>query len=944
MPANNIVRLAIVVPVLVATLLAGTSLSATDVGGDLRSMKMLTPQVGWAASNARLFWTYDGGNSWKDVTPKTGPSARIESVFFLDLLQGWVLLSNREQQLDVASTTNGGTSWSVTHLLPAADPSPYELTGHGQLNFADSLHGWMILGIVSSASAHLGVLLDTQDGGRTWGWSAGGSGSGNGRVGFVDSNNGWTISPEGDELYVTHDGATTWTEVSLTAPPGMHSTAQPTYELPIFQDSRHGFLPVSFSGPDDSNAELVLFATADGGATWRRNREMRQDGRTWATTFADSRWIVVAVSNGVLKITRFFSQTKVGAHAVPFSVSSDVSNVSAVAAVWQISFADENHGWLLSKIQQCTIAMTGCAQLLSTTDGGKTWSTITPPQVTNSSNNTSSTHSNRRLRSTRKRESMSRSILGNNDVDIRLGFDITDVLPTSDMKTWWSDSPYSSVSVYLPNSPNRHNDPNLNPAWVNAVKGYGWGLWPTWFGRQSACACRVVQGGKCLKRFSQQISSNLTTAKQQGVAEADAAVKQAKLLGLSDVVIYHDIEMYTKSSSCSQAVVAFLDGWTEELKNSKNGLTYAGVYGDPTNAKNDFTKVTGLDDVWIVKVPTKAEPDLNVSIWNLSPLCDPFAQGCEPVWTVDQRIHQYLIDVQESYGNTKLYGIDPDIVDAPVAVLASMAKPYTFQFTSIDWPNAKLTNALGVNDIGDVVGYWYYVSDTPFGFVASPPYTSQSDFTRIQYPNATRTEAWGINNAGTVVGYYVDSNSNFFGFWVTPPYTSQDYSNPISLGSGTFTIATGINDDGLIVGYYNDATGSHGFMEDINTGVTTEDIGGSGDSYVHKINGDALLLGTFAGGNSFLYQPVLKEYYDLSVTMSAVNSSLEMVGDDTFYDYATNTQTPIGLPQGAVSGGAFDISDYMLNQSGNNLGTGVVGEWTDSNSVTHGFIATPKQQ
>jgi hypothetical protein len=46
--------------------------AATQAGqaGRIESMKLLTPDVGWAATNKKLFWTTDGGAQWKDITPK----------------------------------------------------------------------------------------------------------------------------------------------------------------------------------------------------------------------------------------------------------------------------------------------------------------------------------------------------------------------------------------------------------------------------------------------------------------------------------------------------------------------------------------------------------------------------------------------------------------------------------------------------------------------------------------------------------------------------------------------------------------------------------------------------------------------------------------------------------------------------------------------------------
>jgi photosystem II stability/assembly factor-like uncharacterized protein len=50
----------------------------------ITSMKLLTPQVGWAATTQKLYWTTDDGASWKDITPKLDHKWQaVSSVYFL---------------------------------------------------------------------------------------------------------------------------------------------------------------------------------------------------------------------------------------------------------------------------------------------------------------------------------------------------------------------------------------------------------------------------------------------------------------------------------------------------------------------------------------------------------------------------------------------------------------------------------------------------------------------------------------------------------------------------------------------------------------------------------------------------------------------------------------------------------------------------------------------
>jgi hypothetical protein len=117
-------------------------------------------------------------------------------------------------------------------------------------------------------------------------------------------------------------------------------------------------------------------------------------------------------------------------------------------------------------------------------------------------------------------------------------------------------------------------------------------------------------------------------------------------------VVYYDMEYYpTSSASCSNAVQAFVDGWTTEM----HTLGFrAGVYGSPIDANVDWHGLDhNPDAVWLASWNGVA------SVWGISPLSDN-------LWKYDQRIHQYRGGHNETWGGITL-NIDSDIEDAPVA-------------------------------------------------------------------------------------------------------------------------------------------------------------------------------------------------------------------------------------------------------------------------------------
>src|SRR5437763_11947441 len=69
--------------------------------------------------------------------------------------------------------------------------------------------------------------------------------------------------------------------------------------------------------------------------------------------------------------------------------------------------------------------------------------------------------------------------------------------------------------------------------------------------------------------------------------------------------------------------------------------------------------------------------------------------------------------------------------------------------TTVDFPGAIATEAMSINDLGDVVGFYTKSDATMHGFLFS-----QGAYSSIDYPGATLTSAMGINNSGQMVGFY----------------------------------------------------------------------------------------------------------------------------------------------------------------------------------------------
>ena len=166
-----------------------------------------------------------------------------------------------------ASTRERRWSWIPVRLPPELQ---HGLAGEGTLAFVDDQHGWMILNS-ANASARAGALLVTSDGGRNWRDTHDDDPGGQGPVVLLTPEEGWMAGGEhDDDLHVTRDGAKSWQTISLPAPKEISPAKFRTADAPVFEDSKHGFVAVTFTGGHQSAA--VLFATDDGGRNWKADR------------------------------------------------------------------------------------------------------------------------------------------------------------------------------------------------------------------------------------------------------------------------------------------------------------------------------------------------------------------------------------------------------------------------------------------------------------------------------------------------------------------------------------------------------------------------------------------------------------------------------------------------------------------------------------------------
>jgi Rv2525c-like, glycoside hydrolase-like domain len=412
---------------------------------------------------------------------------------------------------------------------------------------------------------------------------------------------GWALA--GDHLLWTSSAGFQWSDI--TPPP----SGRAIYGV-YFRDASSGWLLRQAGG-----TALELAATSDAGAHWSMSAfplspaDAAHFAGAASLEFRDAAhgWVMLRLATSSnFSFGMLFSTSDGGAAwtRIPGSLSwmAQPSPPAAALAAWSIT--QEGH---------CAGFKTNCSQQTRLLAGAVD---ITPPIAAGITPNSTGTGTGQ-------------------------GFDQCAVGTTGAMQTWWSDSPYRYTNMYIGGVNRACSQSHLSSGWVSTVVAQGWRLVPTWVGLQAPCTTCT----SCSK-----FSTNTSTAASQGTSEATSASGAAASLGLTNTIVYYDLEAYNDNSSCSAAVKAFVNAWVSQMHVKGN---LAGVYGSPSNANSDWLGLAHVpDDVWI------ADWNGQDTVWNLSPLSNS-------VWANHQRIHQYVGGHNETYGGVT-FNMDTNDLDGAV--------------------------------------------------------------------------------------------------------------------------------------------------------------------------------------------------------------------------------------------------------------------------------------
>jgi photosystem II stability/assembly factor-like uncharacterized protein len=229
-----------------------------------------TPDIGWLGNvnfsnlppEAPLYETLDGGESWHDVSARIdGPvAAGLSGIFVLDRDNIFAVGRFMGPAFFMRSN-DGGATWKSSDLAPLAN-------GLVDVHFFDRSNGIAVGGVGENPGVFQTVVLRTEDGGASWrqvyrsqteGTNAWKISFPTPSIGYVSTEGrAYLFSPENraaDGIVLkTEDGGRTWREIAVGA-------------VGPFGNMLWG---VGFISADTGwvAAERVIYRTNDGGLSW----------------------------------------------------------------------------------------------------------------------------------------------------------------------------------------------------------------------------------------------------------------------------------------------------------------------------------------------------------------------------------------------------------------------------------------------------------------------------------------------------------------------------------------------------------------------------------------------------------------------------------------------------------------------------------------------------
>jgi probable HAF family extracellular repeat protein len=285
-----------------------------------------------------------------------------------------------------------------------------------------------------------------------------------------------------------------------------------------------------------------------------------------------------------------------------------------------------------------------------------------------------------------------------------------------------------------------------------------------------------------------------------------------------------------------------------------------------------------------------------------------------------------------------------------------------FTYAPIDVPGATATVARGINNSGETVGFYQTTSCTNYDVnVPNCPTLGfkyvHNTYTTVMVPNSTSTAVNGVNDLGDIVGFYTNADGTRHGFIWWHTGTVRTIDAPKTQYS---TIAMGINKAGVVVGGVwgigQTGTFAEGGWYWLKGNFTTLDPKGSSNgTCCQSVNG-------ISNNNRVAGQVFYHDFWQAWLESGKDVDTWTYLRSDTFGTAVDSSANAVGY--GSVSGGwfgkAIESGEGSADREGNinfmavsypgatstqpfgmNDARYLAGSYVDSAGNRHGFMAQP---
>jgi uncharacterized membrane protein len=273
-----------------------------------------------------------------------------------------------------------------------------------------------------------------------------------------------------------------------------------------------------------------------------------------------------------------------------------------------------------------------------------------------------------------------------------------------------------------------------------------------------------------------------------------------------------------------------------------------------------------------------------------------------------------------------------------------------FKYVSIDVPGSVATEARGINNNGEIVG-WYQTGTncpTPSTCVTHGFKLVNKVFTTIDLGNKTDTEVHGVNDLGDLAGFYTTADGRAHGFLLrhTGGLTTLDFP-----GASFGTAANGVNNSLEVVGKFDNTgfTWQNGHFTKVDITVP----GQGEDEDLNAISNNGFIVGSLFRGDFFRAWQKFGSDLDIFFRVGGsdtrgqgVNSRDDIIGTGTLGAFISFKHEAVETTESSAED---DLHPHLFHFPGTasfntspwgiNFAQSIVGSYLDANAHQHGFLA-----